>query len=171
MSEDKKKIKEDKKINSKIVELEQQLEEYKSGWQRAQADYQNLQKEIDDKKSEWIRISELQVLTEFMPVYDNFKKAFLHHPELDVENEKDKKIKNWIDGVGFIMKQFGVVLKNFDIEEIKTVGEKFNPEMHEALGEEESDEEEGIILKEVDVGYKMKGKIIKVAKVIIAKGH
>ena len=149
----------------------EKIEEYKSGWQRAQADYKNLQAEIDKKKSEWVKMSELQVLSDFMPVYDNFKKAFSHHPELDVENENDKKIKNWIDGVGYIMKQFGDVLKNFDIEEIKTIGEKFNPEMHEALGEEDSEEEEGTILKEVDVGYMMKGKVIKVAKVIIAKSH
>jgi len=160
-----------RKTNKKVLELEEKIEEYKSGWQRAQADYKNLQAEIDKKKSEWVKMSELQVLSDFMPVYDNFKKAFSHHPELDVENENDKKIKNWIDGVGYIMKQFGDVLKNFDIEEIKTIGEKFNPEMHEALGEEESEEEEGTILKEVDVGYKMKGKVIKVAKVIIAKGH
>ncbi|MFA7314621.1 MAG: nucleotide exchange factor GrpE [Candidatus Magasanikbacteria bacterium] len=173
MSKDKKNVKEDedKEVDTKIEKIEMQLEEYKTGWQRAQADYQNLQREIDGKKSEWIRMSELQVLSDFMPVYDNFKKAFSHHPELDVENENDKKIKNWIDGVGYIMKQFGDVLKNFDIEEIKTVGEKFNPERHETLGEEESDEEEGTILKEVDAGYTMKEKVIKVAKVIIAKGH
>jgi len=157
------------KVNKKLSTLEQEMLEYKAGWQRAQADYKNLQAEIDKKKSEWVKMSELQVLSDFMPVYDNFKKAFAHHPELDVENEKDKKVKNWIDGVGYIMKQFGDVLKNFDIEEIKTVGEMFNPEMHEALGEEESEEEEGTILKEVDVGYMMKGKVIKVAKVIIAK--
>ena len=92
MSEEKKKIKEDKKINTKIAELEKQIEEYKSGWQRAQADYKNLQAEIDKKKSEWVKMSELQVLSDFMPVYDNFKKAFSHHPELDVENENDKRI-------------------------------------------------------------------------------
>lgn len=161
--------KDNKKINKKLSALEQEMLEYKSGWQRAQADYKNLQAEIDKKKSEWVKMSELQVLTEFMPVYDNFKKAFAHHPELDVENEKDKKVKNWVDGVGYIMKQFGDVLKNFEIEEIKTVGEMFNPEFHEVLSEEKSEEAEGTILKEVDVGYMMRGKVIKVAKVIIAK--
>lgn len=155
--------------NSNLSEQEQKIEEYKSGWQRAQADYKNLQREIDEKKGEWIKMSELQVLGDFIPVYDNFKKAFAHHPELNVENENDKRIKNWIDGIGYIMKQFGDVLKNFQIEEIKTVGEMFNPELHEALGEEESEEEVGKILKEVDAGYTMKGKIFKVAKVIISK--
>jgi molecular chaperone GrpE len=80
-----------------------------------------------------------------------------------------KKVKNWIDGIGFIMKQFENVLKNYNVEEIKTIGEMFNPEQHEAIGQEDSDKPEHTILKEVDAGYMMKGKIIKVAKVIVAK--
>ncbi|MDD2656678.1 MAG: nucleotide exchange factor GrpE [Patescibacteria group bacterium] len=181
MSEEKKLTEDDKsaqggptfgrKKNKRIEELEKQIEEYKSGWQRAQADYKNLQTEIENKRSEWVKMSELQVLEDFIPVYDNFKKAFSHHPELDSENEKDKKVKNWVDGIGYIMKQFSDVLKRFEIEEIKTVGEMFNPEFHEAAGEEDSEELEGKILREIDVGYTMKGKIFKVAKVIIAKGH
>ncbi|MFA7244657.1 MAG: nucleotide exchange factor GrpE [Candidatus Magasanikbacteria bacterium] len=161
--------KENKKTNKKVLELEEKIEEYKSGWQRAQADYKNLQTEIENKRSEWVKMSELQVLEDFIPVYDNFKKAFSHHPELDSENEKDKKVKNWVDGIGYIMKQFSDVLKRFEIEEIKTVGEMFNPEFHEAVGEEDSEEIEGKILREIDVGYTMKGKVIKVAKVIISK--
>jgi len=148
--------------------LEKETEEYKTGWQRAQADYKNLQKEISEMRSEWVRMSEQQILEDFIPVYDNFKKAFVHHPELN-DDEAGKKIKNWIDGIGFIMKQFEKVLKDHDVAEIKTVGEMFNPEQHEAIGQEDSDKPEHTILKEVDAGYMMKGKIIKVAKVIVAK--
>ncbi|MGI6314554.1 MAG: nucleotide exchange factor GrpE [Patescibacteria group bacterium] len=148
--------------------LIKETEDYKAGWQRAQADYKNLQKEISEMKSEWVRISEQQILEDFIPVYDNFKKAFAHHPKLN-NDEMGKKVKNWIDGIGFIMKQFENVLKNYNVEEIKTIGEMFNPEQHEAIGQEDSDKPEHTILKEVDAGYMMKGKIIKVAKVIVAK--
>ncbi len=148
--------------------LIKETEDYKAGWQRAQADYKNLQKEISEMKSEWVRISEQQILEDFIPVYDNFKKAFAHHPKLN-NDEMGKKVKNWIDGIGFIMKQFENVLKNYNVEEIKTIGEMFNPEQHEAIGQEESDQLEHTILKEVDAGYTMKGKVIKVAKVIVAK--
>lgn len=150
--------------------LIKESEDYKAGWQRAQADYKNLQKEISEMRSEWVRISEQQILEDFIPVYDNFKKAFDHHPELS-DDEVGKKIKNWIDGIGFIMKQFENVLKSHNVEEIKTVGEIFNPEQHEAIAEENSDQPEHTILKEVDAGYMMKGKVIKVAKVIVAKNN
>jgi len=145
-------------------------QEYKKDWQRALADYKNLQKEISDRRSEWAQLSEAQILEDFIPVYDNFKSAFAHHPVLSPDNEEHKHIKAWIDGIGYIMKQFGDVLKGRGLQEIKTVGEKFDPKLHEAMGEEEvADKEVGVIVKELVGGYKMKDKVVKVAKVIISK--
>lgn len=78
--------------------------------------------------------------------------------------------QNWVKGIEMIMKQFGEVLKQHGIEEIKTVDEEFNPQLHEVVGEEKSEEyDEGIIMREVEAGYKMGDKIIKVAKVIVCK--
>ena len=68
------------------------------------------------------------------------------------------------------MKQFGDVLKAHNVEDIKTVGEKFDPKFHESVGEEGAEgQEAGAIVREVDGGYVMGGSVIKVAKVIIAK--
>lgn len=146
----------------KEVEVEVNVD-YKDKWMRAQADYQNLQKEIAQKRSQWVKMSEVQVLEAFIPVYDNFKKAAAHTPE------EGGNWNAWAQGISFIQKQFGDILNQFNVEEIKTVGEKFDIELHEAAGEEESDKESGTILKEVDAGYKANGKIIKPAKVIVAK--
>ncbi len=109
-------------------------------------------------------MSELQVLEEFLPVYGNFKKAFSNE-QLAMNNEQ----QNWVKGIGYIMKQFADVLRNHGIEEMKTVGELFDASKHEIVGEESSEEPEHVILKEIDTGYTMKGKVIKVAKVIVAK--
>lgn len=147
--------------------LQKQAEEYKSGWVRANADYQNLLRETTEKRSEWVRMSELQILEEFIPVYDNFKKAYSHQP---AEGE-EKKWQNWAQGIQYIMKQFADIIKNHNVEEIKTVGELFNPHLHDAMGEEESDQPEGTIIREMDAGYTMGGKVVKPAKVIIAKNQ
>lgn len=137
--------------------------EYKSGWMRAQADYQNLQKEVERKRSEWVKMSEVQILEDFIPVYDNFKKAFSY--EVDAQ-----KLENWKKGIEYIMKQFGDILGRYNVETIKTVGEKFNPEMHEAVGEEEAEGmEAGMIVREAESGYKTGDRVVKCAKVIIAK--
>jgi len=153
-------------------------EEYKAGWQRALADYKNLQNEINTRRGEWAQMSETQILEEFIPVYENFKKAFYHHPEVNPDNEEHKTFKNWIDGIGFIMKQFESVLKAHGVEEVKTVGEKFDPNFHEAISAlaPESDDsvqgknqESGMVVKELEGGYKVGDKVIKAAKVIINK--
>lgn len=144
--------------------FKKEAEEYKAGWQRAVADYKNLQKEISDRRAEWAQMSEQQILEEFLPVYDNFKLAFrLQTTDYSPEQQK------WIDGIKHIKQQFENVLKAHGIEEIKTAGEIFNPELHEAVGEEESEQPEHVILKEVEAGYIMRGRVIKAAKVIVNK--
>lgn len=138
--------------------LEKECLEYKTGWQRAVADYQNLQKEVARQRGEWAAMGETQIISEMLPVYDNFKKAFAAAHTED----------NWAKGIGFIMKQMSDVLKNHGIEEIPTVGESFNAARHESVGEEISEQPEHSILREVDGGYTMRGKVLKVAKVILA---
>lgn len=158
-----KKSKKEKK-DKKYEKLEAEMLEYKAGWQRAQADYQNLVREMDSKKSELMAWSKQMILEDFIPVYDNFKKAFA----MD-QGTANKEQENWAKGIEYIMKQYGDVLKNHGVEEMKTVGETFDPAKHEAMQEEESEEEGGTILKELDPGYMMGDKVIKAAKVVVSK--
>ena len=137
--------------------------EYKSGWQRAVADYQNLQREMTRQRQEWATMSEWQIISEFIPVYDNLKKAF--GVKEQVANGKEQ---NWIKGIEYIMKQFADVLKAHGVEEIKTVGEMFDPAKHEIVGEETGEGRSHTIIREVDGGYIVKGKVVKGAKVVVA---
>jgi len=148
----------------------EKCEEYKAGWARAQADYQNLVKETEKKRSEWAEYSERQILEEFIPIYDNFKLAFAV--------ERKEGDEGWIKGIEYIMKQFGDVLKQYGVEEIETVGVEFNPELHEAVSEEPASAQgssevkevkSGEVIRQLNAGYRMRGKVIKVAKVVVAK--
>lgn len=149
----------------------QEAEEFKAGWQRAQADYQNLKKESENMRGEWVRMSEQQIVEDFLPVYDNFNKAFNVETRLIAslpDGGGETKFENWKKGIEYIMKQYWKVLQDHGVETIKTVGEMFDTSLHEAVGEEDGEVEDKI-LKEVESGYIMKGKVIKVAKVIISK--
>lgn len=149
-------------VKDKLVEANV---DYKDKWLRAQADYSNLIKETTEKRSQWIMMSEWQILEEFIPVYDNFKKAFSGLPE-----DEDKKWENWAKGIEYIQKQFGDILKQYGIEDIDTVGKRFDPTMHECLNEEMSNEyDDGVIIREVNAGYKKGNKIFKVAGVVVCK--
>ena len=150
-------------------------DEYKAGWQRAVADYQNLQKEVARQRGEWAGWSETQILQELIPVYDNFKKAFgdtnvANGNANDANYANEKKLHSWRQGIEYIMKQLGEVLKSHGVEEIKTVGEKFDPTQHEVVSEEMTDgAEEGMIVREIEGGYRKNGKILRVAKVVVGK--
>ena len=111
----------------------------------------------------------------------NFKKAFsdtniqMHTNDANV-NEINKKWINWQIGIGHIKKQFGDILKSHNVEAIQTVGEMFDPKLHEAVGDLSASvvaaavpQKPGTIVKEVEGGYTMGGRVIKVAKVIITK--
>lgn len=143
--------------------------DYKDKWLRAQADYSNLVKETNARRAEWVAYSEAQIIEEFLPVYDNFCKAFSQPIANSSQpiDEEIKKFENWKKGIEYIMQQFWAVLKNHSIEKIEVIGRQFDPTLHEAVGQEMVEgKKEGEIIREVDPGYTMRGKVIKVAKVI-----
>jgi len=139
-------------------------EELKNNWQRALADYQNLQKETVARRAEWAKLSEQQILEEFIPVYEHLKTAVACH------SRENGNPDAWADGVRHVLKQFADILKSHGVEEIKTVGEKFDPKYHEAVGHEAADGAgEDEIIREVAGGYKMGERVVRAAKVIVAK--
>ncbi|HEX9664322.1 MAG TPA: nucleotide exchange factor GrpE [Patescibacteria group bacterium] len=157
-------MEEDKKQQSKeIQDLQQKCEEYLNGWKRAKADYINLKKETDKKQAEIMRFAAANFFMSLLPIIDNVKQAISHIP--DAEKEKD-----WVEGFINIKKQFDELLTNLRIEEIKTTGEKFNPEFHEAVSKEKVEgKEEGIVVKEVSGGYMIEDKVIVPAKVVVSE--
>ena len=185
----------DKKHKKEIEEVKKQAEEYLAGWKRAKADYINLQRETEQKISSAGEYIKASILIDILPVYDNLKSALAHleadswtppHPDpLPRGGEGDddgqtsprpslskegKMTEDFAVGIKHIKKQFEKVLADFGIEEIKTVGEKFDPEMHEAVETvEDETAEEGKILEEISAGYRMNGKVIRPARVRVAK--
>ena len=147
----------------KCEEFKKEAAEFKQGWQRALADYKNLQAETSKRRGEWAQMSETQILEEFIPVYEHLKLA--------INNEQlTSDTSPWVAGVKYVLKQFADILKAHGVEEIKTVGEKFDPRFHEAVGHEEVEgKSEGEIIKEISGGYKVGDKVIRAARVIISK--
>ncbi|PIR74340.1 MAG: nucleotide exchange factor GrpE [Candidatus Magasanikbacteria bacterium CG10_big_fil_rev_8_21_14_0_10_47_10] len=139
--------------------------DYKDMWLRAQADYQNLQRETTLVRVHWAKMSEIQVLEEFIPVLENLKKAFA----ADSGNNA-QQFENWKKGIAFIVKQFEDIMTLHGVEKIVTVGLQFDPTVHEAVGEESSDAfAEGTIIREVDGGYISGDTVLRAARVIVSK--
>ncbi len=148
----------------KDLEISQQkAEEYLDGWKRAKADYINFKKENEKRQVELIQFSNAGLVAELLPIYDHFKLALAHVPA-------EQQSAEWVKGFFHIKNQWHDFFKRLGIEEIKTVGERFNPELHEAVShEEKSGIEADIIFEETKAGYTLHGKIIYPAKVKVAK--
>ena len=156
-----------------LKKLEEQCNEYLNGWKRAKADLANFKKDTEKNQQEFREFATADVILDLLPIHSTFKKAMAHSPN----NETMKQCNNdcddlgtWINGISHIKSQLDKFLKDRGVEEIKTLGEKFNPELHEAVGQcPAKGTESGIITKECSAGYVMNGKVIMVAKVIIAE--
>jgi len=147
---------------NKIKELKAKCDEYLSGWQRSKADYVNLQKEMEEKISDVSSYAKSSLLTEIIPILDNFTKAVEHVPE-------DQKNEDWVVGIFHIKKQLEEFLNNNGLEKIETVGQKFDHNLHEAVGQEKG--EKDVVLKDVSSGYKLNGKVVIPAKVIVGDSN
>jgi len=142
-----------------------QAEENLKGWQRAKADFVNYKKDQEKYLEEFRKYASEDLIVKLLPTIDNFELAVKHLPK-DLENS------DWAKGIVCIKSQFDNFLKEAGVEEIKSVGEKFDPNLFESVGEEESDQEEGIIISEIQKGYRMFGRVVRVGKVkVVGKSN
>jgi nucleoside triphosphatase len=125
-------------------------------WKRCQADFENYKKNQAQHQEEFRKYAKIDVIEQILPVVDNFEASLAHVPEKSQENK-------WVEGIVYIKKQLEDVLKNNDIEEIVVkAGDKFNPEIHEAVG---GDGKKQIVSKVLLKGYRLNGRILRAAKV------
>jgi molecular chaperone GrpE len=147
----------------KVAELEKQKNEYLAGWQRARADFLNYKKEEMERVRGLLEYANEEWILKLLPILDNFETC---EKCLTCDPEKDKNVK----GLLMMKKQLQDFLKNQGAEEIKTVGQKFDPNLHEVIGEVEAkDKEKGMIIEEVQKGYKINSRLLRPAKVKIVK--
>ena len=151
------------KLREALKQCKHERAEYLLGWQRARADFQNFTKEKQREISEFRTFAIDRAIRDIFPVLDNLILATDSLPQ-------DLEENTWIKGIVQIRKQFESVLKDFGVEEMQ-VGEheKFNPMLHEAGEAVESERESGTILAVVRSGYTLHGKVIRPARVKVAK--
>lgn len=145
------------------VNLQKQAAEYLAGWQRARADYQNLKRETEQKLAAYASSANRELLVELLPLVDYFKHAFRHLPT-------ELKGSEWVDGIRHIQSKLEQTLAYFGVKEMEVVGEKFDPQLHESVGEvEATNQEHGTIMEEVRTGFFLHDQVLQPARVKIAK--
>ncbi len=152
-----------KKIKRVLKRCRAEKQEYLAGWQRAMADFQNYKKQQGAEREEFIKFANTSLLLRFLPVLDNLVLTCETMPE----NERES---SWAKGVLSILRQFEGLLTVEGLEEIKVqTGDKFNPEIHEAIGETTGGGEPGTVAEVLRRGYKLHDKVIQVTRVKVIK--
>ncbi|MDD5032593.1 MAG: nucleotide exchange factor GrpE [Candidatus Pacebacteria bacterium] len=150
-----------KKLKEELKKCEKEKEEYLLGWQRSKADFINARKDEEKRREEFVKFANSLIIYDIIPVLDSLELAFSCFPA--------KEQNKHGDGIRLIKLQIENVLKKYGLKEIKSLGETFNPEFHESVGEIESDKESGAVAEEIQKGYILNGKILRPAKVKLAK--
>lgn len=145
-----------------LKDLQQQVAELTEALMRERADATNLRRRHDEQIASLKNMLKTGVVEELLPVIDNFERAVKHVPKELEEND-------YIKGIRGVVKQFENTLSQMGVQRIKTVGEHFDPNLHEAVGIEDSEGEVEVICEELQPGYQINGQVVRHAMVKVKK--
>src|SRR5580700_1068322 len=132
-----------------IEALQQEVEELTAALQRERADATNIRRRHDEQITALKHVVRAGIVREFLPVIDNLERALKHAPE-------ELKDNDYVKGIQGVVKQFERALQDVGVERIKTVGEPFNPEFHEAVSMDDSSEgSQEVVSEELQAGYRL----------------
>lgn len=139
-------------------ELEQQVADLTEALQRERADAENVRKRAEIDRLALGDVHKANVVKQLLPIIDNFDRALKHVPA-------DLKDNDYVKGVQGVVKQFEDTLGTICVTRIKTVGEVFNPEFHEAISMEEGEGDKEVVSEELQSGYRLQDQVIRAAMV------
>lgn len=142
--------------------LQEQIDSLTAALQRERADATNIRRRHDEEILALRGRVKATVVIALLPVIDNFERSLKHVP-------KDLESNDYVKGIQGIIKQFEKTLSDLGVEKIKTVGELFNPHLHEAVSMEDGEGDEEVVSEELQSGYKLGDEIIRHAMVRVSR--
>lgn len=152
------------KLRQKIKVLTSEKTEYLAGWQRAKADYLNVERLRQEEKGNLKNLVTIDILSQFIPLLDHFSLALAHPKWSDNDSSFTK-------GVEFIYRDLERIINSFGVEKIEPLGKDFEPETSEAveLIDTEDETKDHKVLEVIKSGYRLGDKIIRPAQVKVGK--
>ncbi|PID82749.1 MAG: nucleotide exchange factor GrpE [Clostridiales bacterium] len=158
--EEKSKSNEEIKKETKSTESKED-EALEQKFLRLSADFQNFKRRTENEKSEIYKSANKSLITNLIPIIDNFERA--------LEHSKDSKNDNFVSGMEMVFKNLMEILNKEGLEKIEALGEPFDPNMHHAVLTEPSDEyESDYVCEEMQTGYMLNKKVLRPAMVKVS---
>jgi len=155
-----------KTLREKLKAVTAERNEYLTGWQRDKADFINARKRDNEAQRDLAKYAQEGLVNELIPVLDSFDMA------MGNKEAWEKADKNWRIGVEYIAQQLKKVLEDNGLTELNPLGKQFDVMEHEAVSYEpvENASDEGKVIKVLQKGYSLNGKVLKAPKVVIGEG-
>jgi molecular chaperone GrpE len=149
-------------LKQALTEAKAKAEANLAGWQRAQADFINYKRRAEQEKEETIKFANSLLTFSLLPILDDLERAFASvPPNLDT--------LGWVDGVRLIERKLHSTLEAQGLSQIKAIDEPFDPNLHEAVRQDKG--KEGIVVEELQKGYKFHDRVIRPSKVVVGNGQ
>jgi len=150
-------------IEAELLRVRGQAEEYLDQWRRTAAEFANYRKRQERDQAEFIKQASAALISKLLPVLDDFDLAFEHLTEKSVNG-------TWVEGFALIRRKLQTILEQEGVSLIETVGQPFDPTLHEAVTYEESAEvESGRVIAELRKGYRLGDQVLRPAMVRVAR--
>jgi len=152
---------------SELEALKAKLAEYLEGWQRSRAEFANYKRRVEKEQSETYQNATARVISRFLDVNDDFDRALREKPADMTDGEA---VAKWAAGLALIQRKLQNVLEAEGVHRLEVEGQAFDPQQHEAVTQEESEDHgPGEIIGVVRQGYRLGDKVIRPAMVRVAK--
>ena len=146
---------------------EKKIETLKEEKIRLLAEMENLRKRFEREKVETIKFGSINLARDILSPGDNLERALGALPE---DENHSQSIKNLIDGLKMVLKEYKSILEKHGVKKIETLNQKFDHNFHQAMMEiENNDVEEGTAIQEVQSGYVMHDRLLRAAMVGVSK--
>lgn len=156
-----------KELEDKLAAAEKEKKDNWDRYLRAAADLENMRKrqkrELEDAKFD----TKNKVLKEMLPVVDNLERAIEHASGGGAEG--DQALRPIVDGVQLVLRQFTTAFERLDVTAIDAMGQPFDPNLHEAISQQESDQPAGTVIQVLQRGYRAGDRLLRPALVVVAK--
>lgn len=150
-------------LRGAIESLQKEKEELFGQLQRVSADYANYQKRVPKQIGDTISYEKERIIKSLLPALDN-----LEHTLQNAHSAEDVGVL--VKGIQIIYDQLIEILKSHNVEQIKALGEPFDPAVHEAMTQRtDTEKDQNVVLEEFQKGYTLNGRVIRPSKVIVNK--
>jgi molecular chaperone GrpE len=148
-----------------VASLQGDLDRFRDLALRTQADFENYKKRAAREREDAIKYANNSLLERLVSIVDNF--------ELGLSAARDEgKNSPVFAGMSMVQKQLNEFLTDNGLKPIDAIGKKFDPNLHEAIGHESSDEvPEGEVIRQTRRGYKLKDRLLRPATVVVSRGR